>query len=150
MAKREGSVVVRRPAHVPVELLHIWKAAARVASSQKKILTASGKVNYLEINKLYRNMLQAHTHAATLEGRRASTSVKNEMSQRIGGKTATTINIEYVQSIVAKVLGVLKNNMLRPDPNQLGQCYKMLSTLNDFLPTIRNNYEAYKAKAGKT
>lgn len=72
MGKKISAVEVRRPAHVPVELVHLWKAAARTAAKQKKILTASGTVNYLSINKIYRNMLAAHAHAATLEGRKAS------------------------------------------------------------------------------
>lgn len=59
-AARKASVRVQKPAHVPNELLSVWKGAAQHVAKQGKLLTASGKVNYPAINNAYQTVLAGY------------------------------------------------------------------------------------------
>jgi tripartite-type tricarboxylate transporter receptor subunit TctC len=68
-------IKIQRPAHVPVELKEVWRAAAqKVATAGKlktNIKTASGSqeaINYAEVNRTYKRILAKYIDLAEQAG----------------------------------------------------------------------------------
>lgn len=63
-AQLVGRVPVYRPAHVPRELVAYWNGAASYLQKHKKLVTASGRVNYDAVNQQYIRLLDYVNRAA--------------------------------------------------------------------------------------
>lgn len=69
--KRTAGVTVLRPEFVPPALSHVWKQAAFLTAKKRRLLTASGKINYPAIHQEYMRGLEVfHRLASRSSARR--------------------------------------------------------------------------------
>lgn len=76
-----NKIVVKRPAHVPQELMPVWKEASRRVASKGRLLNNDGTVDYLNINEEYRKILSGQSKVAGEEGRKAYAEKKKRVAK---------------------------------------------------------------------